>query len=501
MIHRLLLVLALVPACTALPDDGALLCNPDPAHSCPDGFSCADDGRCYRTGHLPPTDMGAASDMEAAVCASSSTCSAATPVCTEQVCSPCATEGMSTECATYHPDRPLCGPTGGCVQCFTKDQCEAAHQTCDLTTYACAPCKAHGECSSGYCNLATGVCSDKSMQYYVSNAPTAGCTDNGPGTFAIPFCTIQKAIDTSAANGGKTVVVFGGTYGESVQVTQSSADYVTTAVGIDGPVIKSPAAAPSLSIQGAGTLHTTVTLDGFVFDGGAISDGSPVVEIGGGATAYGLDVVTLTHATIRNGTGIALLAHSKSNVIVDSVDIHDNVGGGLRFDGADFELTNALIRSNGSPTANYSGLGVTAAGETGKTKIANVTIVSNTTASSSTLPSGLGCLAPVSTMINTVIIGNNGGPGEINAACTTPGGSNAYVGAPSGNENLPTTCLLTDLFANPGNADYHPKKGGAVPCTLVDQGTTNGAPDHDLEGVPRPQPAGGLDDVGAYEAR
>jgi hypothetical protein len=51
------LALVLAAGCASLPDDGALMCNPDPARRCPSGFQCADDGRCYRDGHLPGQDM------------------------------------------------------------------------------------------------------------------------------------------------------------------------------------------------------------------------------------------------------------------------------------------------------------------------------------------------------------------------------------------------------------------------------------------------------------
>ncbi len=78
--------------------------------------------------------------------------------------------------------------------------------------------------------------------------------------------------------------------------------------------------------------------------------------------------------------------------------------------------------------------------------------------------------------------------------------NNAFVGGTGTNENLPVSRGLTQLFVKPTNGDFHPLKGGTAPCTLVDQGTSAGAPDHDLDGDPRPLPAGGAFDVGACEA-
>jgi hypothetical protein len=52
---------------------------------------------------------------------------------------------------------------------------------------------------------------------------------------------------------------------------------------------------------------------------------------------------------------------------------------------------------------------------------------------------------------------------------------------------------LADLFEDPDNFDFRPKKGGA----LVDAGSADNAPATDLNGVSRPQGAGV--DIGAYE--
>lgn len=106
-----------------------------------------------------------------------------------------------------------------------------------------------------------------------------------------------------------------------------------------------------------------------------------------------------------------------------------------------------------------------------------------------------------------VVFGNTGPATEIQTACVgtvaLPAVSySAYVGGSGTMNNLDLTgCTAAMLFANASGGDYSPVKGGAKPCTLVDQGTNVGAPDHDYAGTPRPQPIGGTDDVGAYEAR
>ena len=57
----LALLASVLGGCAALPDDGALMCNPSPARACPEGYSCV-DGRCYRKGHGPVFDLSMATD-------------------------------------------------------------------------------------------------------------------------------------------------------------------------------------------------------------------------------------------------------------------------------------------------------------------------------------------------------------------------------------------------------------------------------------------------------
>ena len=56
-----LLAVALA-ACAPSPADGLLACNPT-GKACPDGYYCANDGTCWRTGHAP--DLSAGGDMPA----------------------------------------------------------------------------------------------------------------------------------------------------------------------------------------------------------------------------------------------------------------------------------------------------------------------------------------------------------------------------------------------------------------------------------------------------
>jgi hypothetical protein len=174
-----------------------------------------------------------------------------------------------------------------------------------------------------------------------------------------------------------------------------------------------------------------------------------------------------------------------------------------------------LVRDNGTPGVSGSptgGISVTNVGETGKMTIANLSVVNNKIRTSSTAIPSIACAVFVTALINTVIIGNTGGNPTMEFAATDCSGpstnfnNNAFSGGTGTNEDLLNppvgpACTQGQLFVDPANNDFHPRKGGARPCTLVDQGTPNGAPTHDLEGTPRPQPAGGNFDIGCYEAK
>src|SRR3954471_19450202 len=142
---------------------------------------------CVPNGFVPDGGVG---DMPPVGCSMSSTCPMSAPVCSPiQVCTGCGAQGMSAECASFHAATPLCGPDGGCVECLTKDNCDAVHKTCDGNSHSCVACVANADCTSGLC--IAGACADKKDQLYVNNAVGAGCSESGNGSFSTPFCTIQ----------------------------------------------------------------------------------------------------------------------------------------------------------------------------------------------------------------------------------------------------------------------------------------------------------------------
>lgn len=501
---------------------GACIEEAVPGAHCDSDVDCANSApytECNVAHHacrIPGSgDMAGNGDMTMIACMSSMGCPASAPVCSPQKqCTSCGTEGMSTECAMYHgPTTNLCGSAGGCVECNTKDNCDAANKTCDLTTHTCAACKTNEDCTSGMCNAATGVCADKGTLLYVNDADTAGCSDGGTGTFATPFCTVQRGLNASAAANKQVIIFAGKGYPESLQAN-GTADYFASALGVGNPVIKPPGAQPALSVAGNGASAKTVsvTIEGVVFDGTALTGSVDLVSCTGGGAAYGKSLVKITRSTLKGAPGYGVNGSSQCTLTLDADLIRDNKGGAIYSSMCDFALTNLLILSNGSPTnggtagSNFGGINVAGAGEISKMNAANLTLVGNkadTTASASAM------LCPVAAVktINTVIFGNAGPATEVQTACVgtvaTPQMTySAYSGGSSMLNNIDLAgCLASTLFVDQAMSNYTPKKGGTAPCNLVDQGINTGAPDHDYAGLARPQPfPGGKDDIGALEA-
>ena len=488
------------------------------------GRYCTADTDCTESGYskcdtrvktcVPSTfdfDMGTGNpDLMMIGCTMSSTCPASAPVCSPaQVCSSCGATGMSTECNTFHvdtmPPTPYCGPAGGCVECLTKDNCEASHQTCNAMNH-CAACVNNADCTSGLCNA--GVCADRANLLYVNNAVGAGCSDNNLGTLAMPFCTVQKGLNVSAMT-TKQVIVFAGDYVENVQATTTlngGNDYVASAVGVGMPVIKPSATGGALTVAGTNGKQVTVTFDGFTFDGSTLADGSDGIDCNGAGPTdpYGKTIATINRSLVKGASGIGILSVSHCTLNLDADTFVTNKGGAIKVDMTDVAFTNLLIHNNGTGGTTtgspFGGVLFSSTGETNKTNLFNLTVVNNAAVMTASA-SGILCLAAPTTLANTLVLGNTGPATEISPGCNAS--YSAFIAASgSGNDSIPLMgCAVSDLLVDPSNGDFHAKKNGTAPCTLINLGTNNGAPDHDLDGLSRPQPVSGTDDIGCYEAK
>ena len=161
------------------------------------------------------------------MCVDSTVCPATAPLCgPDGNCGPCSAAndaGASTVCETFQGVRKLC-LGGACVECITRDDCAATNRTCDISSHACAPCKAHTDCSTGVCKSG-GVCATSTEVAYVNNA--AGCVDVfHSSTPAMPYCEAQ----TAATISGKSFILVAGS------ATAYNAINLTATVGAIGPL-------------------------------------------------------------------------------------------------------------------------------------------------------------------------------------------------------------------------------------------------------------------------
>jgi len=365
---------------------------------------------------------------------------------------------------------------------------------------------------------------------------TYGSDMTGDGSEANPFATIQHGIDV--ASNGDTVLVHSGVYKENINftgknitvgsllVTTGDEDYILQTV-IDGNrndhvVTFANGEAATARLSGFtitnGYAHGTSSPG---YHGGGVFclnsnptltrlkvSGNEAVNGGGGLLfdhcSSTIQDVIVTNNLAGSGGGGILYAYgsvSLENVIVAHNSTRgDGAGAGIHFYHADGTVRNALVADN-SGGAKGGGLFFDGCSPT----FINVTVVGNWTA-------GHGGGLNVSymsqpTLVNSIVWGNS--PEQIyfdtdwwgeavtieysdlqggEAGIVTNGHGPVYWG----NGNLDTS----PRFVHAGLGNY--RLADTSPC--IGAGKAAGAPSTDIEGNPRPHPAGSNPDIGAYES-
>lgn len=358
---------------------------------------------------------------------------------------------------------------------------------------------------------------------------TNGSDVTGDGSVTKPFATIQHGIDVASSS--NTVLVHPGRYKENIKfkgknivvgslfVTTGNKNYIAQTI-IDGNragrvvtfensenanAVLSGLTLTNGYIQGSGTAgsggglacfnanptltHLVVSGNQVTAEGGGLyfSYCSSKLEdtlitnntafAGGGIRySYGspnLENVTITHNTTQgDGAGIQFY-HAEASV-KNTLIAHNaggGKGGGLMFDGCSPSFTNVTIMGN-TTTGHGGGL--------------NVSFASNPT------------------LANSIVWGNSpeqiyfdtAWPGEAVTIqySDVQGGAAGIVTNGQGPVNWGTGNLVTDpRFV--GGSDYHL----APTSPAIGAGILANAPTNDLDGNPRPNPAGSNPDLGAYE--
>ncbi|MBN1995423.1 MAG: DUF1565 domain-containing protein [Anaerolineae bacterium] len=377
---------------------------------------------------------------------------------------------------------------------------------------------------SGMQPLITVQAQNAPMRFNIWHIATTGSDVTGDGSENNPFATIQHGIDI--ASDSDTVLVHPGTYmeninfnGKNITVTSlfhptGNEAYISQTVidgNRDGRVVTFENGEDSTAILGGFTI-TNGYVQGSEHGGGIIClSSSPSLtnlriignEAGGeGGGIYlawsssNLRNLTLMNNVANGGGGIRWSGGSPNieNVIASGNSAHI-AGGGMQFWQADAELKNVLLIDN---FAGSKGGGMHL--DNSNPNLMNVTIADNST---SGCGGGLNVSFASHPHLTNSIVWHNS-PEQIcydldwagmdvtieysdvkASEIITNNKGSVYWGV----GNIDTDPLFV------GSGDYHLSSNS--PC--IGAGTPDNAPNTDIEGNPRPNPAGSNPDMGAYE--
>ncbi len=332
---------------------------------CPAGQSCVLEGAATFTcaasdGGLPDGD---ASEV-APECTKSDQCPAEKPICDAQMCRTCesARSGDGAACASRDSARPICGPSGACVECVspTSADCTAnpAKPICDGASNTCVGCARDDQCVAkgvgpGVCmSHQDGRCASDSEIIYVENK--GGCASSTltpmAGSSGTPFCGPQVALDA---------------------LTQTRRLLL-----ISGPV-----AGLQWSAAGANPVSLLGRANAAIV--GGLQAG---ISVSGAGELFARDIV------IRRSDAAGVAAQNGALLRLDHVTVDSNGGGGILVDGAAFDVRHTTITANGpgqSGATTWGGMLVTNVPASGPANLELVTIQNNN-------PVGLSCSDAVS---------------------------------------------------------------------------------------------------------
>jgi hypothetical protein len=361
-----------------------------------------------------------------------------------------------------------------------------------------------------------------------------GSDISGDGTSAQPFATIQHGID--AALSGDTVLVDPGMYLENINFNGKNilvgSLFVTTGDDqyILQTVINGRRAGHVVTFSSGETF--AAALSGFTITNGYATGAASPDNSGGGISCTNESSPTLTHLVVtgneaqEEGGG---LYFGICSPIVRDVLVTNNLagtgGGGIRYSYGSLSLENVIAAYNrsawgGAGIQLYHSEGILkntlVAGNIGGDKGGGLefdgcspTLIQVTVVGNSTTGHGGGLnisFESQPSLVNSIVWGNS--PEQIyydtqwsGEALTVEysdiqGGlagivTNGQGPVIWGSGNLDSA----PRFVNPGLGNFHL----ANDSPAIAAGKAAGAPPTDLEGFPRPNPAGSLPDMGAFE--
>ncbi len=204
-----------------------------------------------------------------------------------------------------------------------------------------------------------------------SNSDTRGVRtgtgDSGPDWYN----SIQSAID--AVNGAHTVLVYEGTYNESIALD---------GINDDSTTVQSVCGRDTATINGSGdVVDFQWDNSGSVIDGFTITGGTRGVSLNGSTpTVQNCKIHSNSNAS-GNGGGI-YSTHDSSGITISNCEIYSNSalnGAGIFFNNGTHTITDSIIRNN---TASNTGGGVLFSWTSSGTAITGTTVKDNTSTGS-----------------------------------------------------------------------------------------------------------------------
>ena len=297
------------------------------------------------------------------------------------------------------------------------------------------------------------------------------------------YSSIQSAIDASASS--DTILVYDGTYMENIDFKGKA----ITVVSLNGP--------ENTTINGnqngscvkfiSGETSATV-LSGFTITNGTGTIVSGIQRFGGGIYCYNGSQPTIHNCIITGNSAVAGSGGGIScwyaSAVIKNCIIKNNSNHGISNSfGIGVTVVNCLITDNYG--TDYGG-GIRTGGGSSPT-IINCTIVRND--SYHHVNTGINAISG-GTVINSIVRDNVGQDVSIIQGATSVTYSN-MEGGYTGTGNID----VDPLFVNATGNDF--RLTDKSPC--IGAGTISGASSKDIEGNPRPNPAGSSPDMGAFE--
>lgn len=384
-----------------------------------------------------------------------------------------------------------CDPAaGGCKECTSNAQCEDA-QVCDEATSHCRGCAADDECDSRVCDLDSGSCVDESAILYAAPGASGTCSLSQP-------CAPGTAI-VEAENATPTPVVrlLPGTYTSPLRLTV-------------------PSAVP-VSIVGTGaTMAVVGDVAAIVVDSGAsahvrdlASTSERQVQCGLGSTSAPFSSIVMERSDLTMiGAGLAFETQ-RCTVDLKNVDLTTNVDILGTRDDSTFTADGLYVHSSAIPSIIGAGARVTI--DVTNAVLEDTQIVgffndagppgSSMRFSYSTflLPNVLSlCKGATATYLSVAFENSILATEATRDAFEEPmnPANCMFVSTILARQSTPPTgtTVADPKFVNLATRDFHLQSTSPA----VDSATTaKRNPDHDLEGVTRPQ--GAAPDIGAYE--